>query len=191
MPTSLLLLGLLLGSGLIERVLAVVDGKPLLLSDTRAIARVRGVSEEAALELLVDEVLMYGQASRTPQAAVRPEEEEQARSALLERRPELGTDIPAKDLARLLRRQLAILKYVDFRFRPQVRPDEADLRRAYDEEYGGRPQAPPLETVVEQLRATVARRQLDEKVEAWVKELRGEAEVRLVRPATSKGAAGR
>ena len=49
--------------------------------------RVRGVSDEEALELLVDESLMYEQASRTPQAAVAPAEEQAALADLLQKRP--------------------------------------------------------------------------------------------------------
>lgn len=165
---------------LVERVLAVVDGRPLLLSDTRAVARVRGVSEEAALELLVDESLMYEQASRTPQAAIALAEEHAALAELLQKRPDLATEVTAAGLSRLLRRQLAILKYVDFRFGPQVRPTDEELQRAYAAEYDAQPEAPPLEAVAEALRARLARQKADERVEAWIRELRAEAEVRYV-----------
>jgi hypothetical protein len=158
----------------------VVDGRPLLLSDTRAVARVRGVSEEAALELLVDESLMYEQASRTPQAGVPLAEEQAAGAELLQKRPALASEVTAASLSRLLRRQLAILKYVDFRFGPQVRPTDEELQRAYAEEYEARPEAPAFETVVEALRERFARQKLDLKVEAWIKELRAEADVRHV-----------
>ncbi|HEY6547407.1 MAG TPA: hypothetical protein VI589_05860 [Vicinamibacteria bacterium] len=169
-------------AGIVERVLAVVDGRPLLLSDVRALQRARGVSEEAALELLVDESLMYDQASRTPQAAVTPEEEQGARAELALQSPGLAAQVAEAALARLLRRQLAILKYVDFRFRPQVRPSDEDLLRAYAELYQGREGAPAFETVSEALRERVTREQLGERVEAWVRELRADAEVRHVGP---------
>jgi len=170
----------------VERVLAVVDGRALLLSDARALARVRGVSEAAALELLIDESLMYEQASRTPQAAIAPAEEQAALADLLEKGPDLATEVTAASLSRLLRRQLAILKYVDFRFGPQVRPTDEELQRAYAEEYGSRPEAPALETVTEALRARLARLKADERVEAWIKELRADAEVRHVGPAAAR-----
>jgi hypothetical protein len=166
----------------VERVLAVVDGRPLLLSDTRALARARGVSEDAALELLVDESLMYDQASRTPQATVTPEEEKAAGAELLEKSPGLAAQVSEAALARLLRRQLAILKYVDFRFRPQVRPSDEDLQRAYAEAYPAREDAPAFEVVSEALRERLTREKLGERVEAWVGELRAAAEVRHVQP---------
>jgi hypothetical protein len=165
---------------LVERVLAVVDGRPLLLSDARVLAEVRGTSSEHALELLVDESLMYEQASRTPQAAIAPGEEQAALADLLQKRPSLANESTAAALRRLLRRQLAILKYVDFRFGPQVRPTDEELQRAYAQEYGARPEAPALETVAEALRARLTREKADARLEAWIKELRADAEVRYV-----------
>ena len=182
MPTNLLLALLLLSPDLVERVLAVVGGRPVLFSETRTLQEVRGVTPAAALELMVDETLMYDQASRTPQAAVGAEEVESAREALYEKRPELRTRVTRADLARLLRRQMSILKYVDFRFRPQARPTDEEVQQAYAKEYGSRPDAPALETVGEALRVRLVRRQLDLSVEAWIKELRAAAEIRLVSP---------
>src|SRR5262245_47332140 len=144
MPTDLLLALLLCGPTLVERVLAVAGGRPVLLSETKAVAEVRGVTQEAALELLLDETLMYDQTLRTPQAAVSPAEVEAAREDLYAKRPELRTRVARGDLTRLLRRQIAILRYVDFRFRPQVRPTDAELQEAYAAEYAGRPDAPPF-----------------------------------------------
>jgi hypothetical protein len=171
-------------TGLVERVLAVVDGRPLLLSDVRVLARTRGVDETAALELLVDETLMYEQASRTPQAAVSVAEEALARAELAEQSPALVASVHEAALGRLLRRQLAILKYVDFRFRPQVRPSDEEVRQAYDAAYGGREEAPTLETVADALRQKLTREKLGERVEAWARELRRDADVRYVAPAT-------
>ena len=182
MPTNLLVALLLLSPAVLERVLAVVGGGPVLLSETRALQEVRGVAPAAALELMVDETLMYDQASRTPQAAVSPAEVESARDALYEKRPELRTRVARADLARLLKRQLSILKYVDFRFRPQARPTDEEVQRSYDEEYGSRLEAPAFDTVADALRDRLVRRQLDLKVEAWIKELRAATEIRLVSP---------
>jgi len=181
MPTSLVLLAtLLVAPPVVERVLAVVNGRALLLSEARTLEAVRGVSEEEAVELLVDEILMHDQASRTPQAQVTPEEEEKAKADLFEKRPDLVSRVAGPELSRLLRRQLGILKYVEFRFRPQVRPSEEDLQAAYAEQYGERPEAPSFDTVVEALRERLVRKQLDQKVEEWVAELRKEADIRKV-----------
>ena len=164
----------------IERVVAVVDERPLLLSDLRALMAVRGLAEGEALEAAIDERLMHLEASRLPQADVSPEEEDRALSLLLETRPRLRVDAPEPDLRRLLRRQLAILKYVEFRFRPQLRIGDDEVRKAWEEEQAGRPAGPALEDEQEVIRARLERRALDERIEAWVRELRSRADVRYV-----------
>jgi hypothetical protein len=165
---------------LLERVVAVVDERPLLLSDVRALAAVRGLSGELAVEAAIDERLMHVEAARLAEAEVRSEEEDRALAALLDARPELRTALPEPELRRLLRRQATILKYVEFRFRPQVRVSDEDVRRAWEAEEAGRPGGVPLEDAQETLREMLERRALDERIEAWVKELRARADVRRV-----------
>lgn len=166
----------------IERIVAVVDGRPLLLSDLRAMERVRGLTEPAALEALIDERLMYLEASRLPQAEVLPEEEQRATAELVERRPELRDAVPAPDLRRLVSQQAAILKYVEFRFRPQLRVSDQEVRSAFEADPSA---GDSWEAAKELVRARLERQALDERVEAWVRELRGRAELRYVeRPAS-------
>jgi hypothetical protein len=167
----------------LERVVAVVDERPLLLSDVRALGAVRGLDEARALEAAIDERLMYAEASRLTQAEVRPGDEDAALAALVAREPGLPAGVPEPDLRRLLRRQLTILKYVEFRFRPQLRITDEQVRKAWEAEEVGRPSGVPLEDAQEALRARLERRALDERVEAWVAELRKRADVRRVAPA--------
>ena len=162
----------------IERVVAVVDERPLLLSDVRALQAVRGLAEPKALEAAIDERLMQLEASRLPQADVSPEEEDRALALLLETRPALRAAVPEADLRRLLRRQLGVLKYVEFRFRPQVRVSDEEVRKAWEEEQAGRPAGPALEDEQEAIRARLERQAIDERIEAWVASLRARAAVR-------------
>ena len=164
----------------IERVVAVVDERPLLLSDLRALQAVRGLAEPEALEAAIDERLMHLEASRLPQADVSQEEEDRALALLLETRPALRAAVPEADLRRLLRRQLGVLKYVEFRFRPQVRVSDEEVRKAWEEEQAGRPAGPALEDEQEAIRARLERQAIDERIEAWVKGLRARADVRYV-----------
>jgi len=165
---------------ILERILAVVDERPLLLSDVRALSAVRGLAEGKALEAAIDERLMHVEAARLPQADVPAEEEERALALLLETHPALRDEVPEPDLRRLLLRQLAILKYVEFRFRPQVRVSDEEVRKAWEEEQAGRPAGPALEDEQEAIRERLERQALDERIEAWVKELRARADVRYV-----------
>jgi len=166
----------------VERVVAVVDERPLLLSDVRTLGAVRGLGEEAAREAAIDERLMHAEAARLPQAEVTPEEEEQAVLRLLAGRPALRDTVPEPELRRLMRRQIGIFKYVEFRFRPQLRVGDDEVRKAWEEEQAGRPAGPAFEDEQEKLRARLERRALDERIEAWVKELRSRSDVRYVAP---------
>ena len=161
----------------IERIVAVVDGRPLLLSDVQAMERVRGLAAEAALEALIDERLMFLEASRLPQAEVLAAEEQRATQELLERRPELGELVSAADLRRIVGRQIAILKYIEFRFRPQLRVSEQEVRAAFEADPSA---GASWEAARERVRERLERRALDERVENWVRELRARADVRYV-----------
>jgi len=142
----------------VEHVVAVVDTRPVLLSELRLARQVASQEdEEAALEALIDEHLMFAEAIRLPQAALTDVEEAAAEASLSARLPGALADPDA--LRRMARRQATILKYVDFRFRPQVRVSAED----------------PVEK--ERLEAA----ELDARIEAWVKDLRGSAEVRYNR----------
>lgn len=165
------------GATTIERIVAVVDGRPLLLSDVRTVERVRSLAEAAALEALIDERLMFREAARLPQADVLAEEEERAMQELLERRPDLAGSVSAADLRRLVARQMAILKYVAFRFRPQLRVSDQDVRAAFEADPSA---GDSWEEAKHRVRERLERRALDERVEAWVRELRARADVRYV-----------
>ena len=165
----------------VERIPAVVDGRPVLLSDVRLMAEVRGLPAEKALEVVIDERLMYGEAARVPQSAVAAADEDRAMARLFEERPELRERVVEADLRRLVRRQLAILKYVEFRFRPQVRVTTEDLEKAYAAEHGGKDDAPPFTAVAPALEERLTRKALDERLETWVRELRAGAEIRYNR----------
>jgi len=139
---------------IVERVLAVVDDRPVLLSEVRLAQQVRGEDAAPALEALIDEHLMFAEALRLPQAALTDAEEARALASLKGRVPGAAADPDA--LRRMARRQATILKYVDFRFRPQVRITAED----------------PEE------KALLEAAELDARIEAWVKDLRAAAQVR-------------
>jgi hypothetical protein len=162
-------------SAVVERILAVVDGRPVLLSEVALFEKVRGEGERQALEGLIDEQLMYREASRLPQAALTAEEEARALESL-QARVAAATSDEREQLRRLARRQAAILKYIDFRFRPQVRLSEEAVRAAYEAEAEG--DGASFEDAAPALRERLAQEDLSRRIEAWVKELRQSAEIR-------------
>jgi hypothetical protein len=144
----------------VEAILAVVQERPILLSEVRVVQEIRGLGREPALEALIDERLMFEQAARLPQSAMSDVEIDRGVAGLLASKPALAGRVAESDLRRLVRRQGTILKFVEFRFRPQVRV----------------PDGLPAEE-----RDAEVRRALDERIEAWVKELRAGAEIRYPR----------
>jgi hypothetical protein len=171
----LLLLAVPGRAGVVERILAVVDGRPVLLSEVALFEKVRGDTERQALDGLIDEQLMYREAARLPQAALTEEEEQRAFESLRARVPAVSAD-EEEQLRRLARRQAAILKYVGFRFRPQVRVSDEAVRGAY--EAGGTGDAASLAEAAPAIRARLVEEDLSRRIEAWVKELRQSAEIR-------------
>lgn len=166
LPAVLALLAAVTAPRIVDRILAVVDARPILLSEVRLAQQATGEADErAALEALIDEHLMFADASRLPQAALTEAEETAAAASLSARLGHDGGDPDA--VRRMARRQATILKYVDFRFRPQVRTTAED----------------PQEKV------RLEAEDLDARIEAWVKDLRAAAAVRY--NAISTGPASR
>jgi hypothetical protein len=168
----------------VERILAVVDGRPLLLSEVTVLERLRGLERKAAVDALIDERLMFREAARLPEAVVSAEEEERAYRDLAARLPAAAA-ASEENLRRLARRQTAILKYIDYRFRPQVRVEDAAVRSAWEQERAARPDTPPFEEAAARVRARLEAAELDQRIEQWVKELRAGAEIRYNGPPAS------
>jgi hypothetical protein len=128
---------------------------------------------------------MYREAARLPQAAVSAEEEERALESL---RASVHPDTAdeSHQLRLVARRQVAILKYVEFRFRPQVRVSEEAVRAAYEAAPGGQ----GFDEAAPGLRARLAEEDLTRRIEEWVRELRQEVEIRYNVPSERAAAAG-
>ena len=153
---------------LVERVLAVVDGRVLCLSDVRAVEHVDGVARDVALARLVDETLLFHEASRLPQSAVSGDDPEGAEAVR-------AGDDPA--VRRALYRRAVIRKYVAFRFRPQVRVDEEAVRKLYAEDVvRGNP--PAFEDAAPAIRERLAAQEVERRVADWVRDLRLAAVIR-------------
>jgi hypothetical protein len=162
----------------IERIVAAVDGRPLLASDLDVMARLRDFDTGAPLEALIDEELMFREAGRLPQATPTAEELERALASLKARAGALADSLPAAGLQRVARREATIVKYAGFRFAPQVRVEDEEVRLAYETEGGKREDAAHFGERAAALRARLMDQKLGERIEAWVKELRAAARIR-------------
>ena len=165
-------------AAVVERIVAVVDGRPLLLSDVLVLQTVRGVDQPAAVEALIDERLMFVEASRLPQSAVSAGEDEVAVANMMGVAGDRARGLSMEDIHTLAHREAVILKYVRFRFLPQIRVEDAAVRKAYESDPGKDAGTASFEDAAAGLRQRLVERELDLRIESWVKELRGSAQVR-------------
>lgn len=185
-----------------DRILAVVDDDPILLSDVRraiALGLVEPGEGESDRELqrrtlegLVEqklrfhEVTRYGFEQAPVEAIDRQMEDLEARwggeEALDRRLTEAGMDRTA--LRRLLARQLEVMLYVEELLGARVFVGLEEIRRYYDNELvpeleaRGREPA-PLDEIREQIREVLRQRELNRELAEWTEDLRREADVVL------------
>ncbi len=187
---------------LVDRVLAVVDDDPILVSDLEQViglelARQRdGESEEAfrrrVLDDLVAERLRFHEMDRFGLGQVPVEEVERhfeevrsrfaGKAEFQARLARLGLD--ENGLRQVVARQLMVLAYVEERLGPRIFVSLDDIRAYYDGELApalrrrGEP-PPPIEEVREEIRAVLKERRLNEEIAKWTEELRAEADVEI------------
>ena len=162
----------------VERTVAFVNRRPILLSDVEMTRALLGLEEAEAQERTIDEVLMSDEASRLVSDSV---SEEEIATAIGTLREKAGARFTPAALRRKALAQLAISKYIDLRLRPLVRIEDGDVRKVFNEKVAADPLAPAFALVAPEIRQLLERQSLDQKIEEWVASLRRRDEVR--RPA--------
>jgi hypothetical protein len=155
----------------LERVLVVVDERPVFLSDVRTVEWMDHLERKDALERVIDETLLFREAIRLPQVTNTAD----GASSPANAEPGPGG---AASRARTLARRAAIRRYAAFRFRPQIRLDEEAIREAYRERWGSAANPPDLNAVAPDLREELMAQAIDRRVAAWAKDLRAVAHIR-------------
>jgi hypothetical protein len=185
MPSRLILAALLVGlpaspppeSDIVERVLAVVDRRPVLLTEVHVVGALKKISDDLALDVLIDEMLMYAEARRYPQAQPTAAEEAAALESL---RSTPGSGLAPQDLLRIAHREATILKYVALRFRPLIHVSDSALRTTYDTASAGSPAGTSFDEAAPRLREQLVERELSTRIEDWARQLRAAADIRYV-----------
>jgi len=189
-------------SPVIDRIMAVVQGEIVTLSDVNAaiglgIVRAAAGADPvaAALELLIERRLQLIEVDRYAPPEPDPREVE-ARVAAL--RARLGPDLPRRlaaygltetQLRQIARDDLRLATYLEQRFASVTDPTEEEVRRYYREHAqefvrDGVPQ--PLSEVEEEVRRRIEAARRAALIEEWSRSLRLRADV-LVIPAASGG----
>jgi hypothetical protein len=169
------------GGEVVERTVAFVNKKPVLLSDVVLTRALLQVDENQAIERTIDEVLMYDEASRL--VSDQPTEEAVA-NAVKTLGEKAGAAFNQAALRRKAVTQLTISQYIELRLRPLVRIDDDEVRRKFNERAASDPLAPAFSLVAQSIREALERRALDDKIEEWVASLRRREAVRRVAPRT-------
>lgn len=177
----------------IDRVLAVVNGEPITLSEVlEAMALAPGAQPpptlEETLERLIDARLMEHEARRYLQEPPSEEESEATLRALMGRfaspddyRATLRRLGIAEDyLRKRIRRELAVDRYVDRRFRPLVQVAQREVEEYYrtvllPDLDAGSPAT--LQDVEGLIRNILEERDLNRRISAWVDELKSSASI--------------
>jgi hypothetical protein len=92
--------------------------------------------------------------------------------------------VTQKEVFAYLALQSRILDFIDFRVLPGMQIDSAEIQSYYDKEFVPASQkrgqaAPPLDQVRDKMAALLKDRQVNERLDAWLKELRTQAEIRI------------
>jgi hypothetical protein len=185
-----------------DRILAVVDEDPILVSDLDRVIGLglaKPLAEEEdttfrrrVLDDLIDQRLRFREVERFG-FEVLPLDlmEEQARAiagrfaspeAFRDKLRELG--LTREGLHQLLARQLLVLTYVEERLGPRIFVSLEDIQRYYRETLGPRLRregatVPPLEEVREQIRVVLKEQRLNDEIERWTTDLHSAANIQM------------
>ncbi len=187
----------------IDRIVATVNNDVVLASDLDQAARFEALVNGGApdpdaqeLQRLIDQVLLLQQMRRIGYAPATDEDLRTAVADLRAKNSSLKTDagwqaalaalgLGEQDVKDRLATQIAITRFVDQRFRPGIRVDSSEIRRYYEETLV--PQlraqavaAPPLAAVASKIEQVLVEKDIDERLDGWLKSWRSERQIHIV-----------
>jgi hypothetical protein len=172
---------------IIDRVIGVVDGRIITLSDLRQERAIRAAlggttpeGDRALLDDLIERSLMVGQLEEFPGVQV-AEEEIVARLGKVANRQGLTEAV----LREAIRLRLLIAGYLDLRFRQFIRISDEEVRKYYDEVFAPEVRArgaspPPFEQVAEGIRKNVTEEKLNRELDNWLEAVRRRSDVEIL-----------
>ncbi len=172
----------------IDRLMALVDGKIITLSDVkqeRALRQFFGEEspqEDAAiLDEVIEDFLIRNQVDQFPGIQVTTEEVESYRLQLGD-----AGDLAGEVVDVTIRQRMKLARYVDLRFRQFIQASETEIEQYYSDVFLPRAQTsglrriPPLEEVRETIRTNVIEEEVDREIRVWVESLVRRSEIEVV-----------
>jgi hypothetical protein len=195
------------GMETIDRVVAVVNGHVLLLSEWDSAARMEvlldhrlldslsDASRRATLDRMIDQEVMRSEMENSSAPQCTPAEIAAKVREIREQYPEAKEDaawqamlqrygVTSEELEAAVTLQLNGLRLLDFRLRSSAQPDLSQIERYYRDTYQPamrekHAQAAPLADVTPQIREILTQQKLNDLTTTWLQELRDRADVRL------------
>jgi hypothetical protein len=195
---------------IIDAIVATVDNDPILYSEwddtvhieaflnARSLAEVGPAERRATLDRMIDQVLVLQQMRRSNFPPVTGAELRARVSEIRKEHPWGKTDdtwnsalknygITAADLDDYVQRQMSELRFIDQRFRPDLRIEPKEVESYYREEYLPKLQragAPPkpLTEVQDQIEQILAAQHVNQMMNTWIESLRGQARIDVRAP---------
>jgi hypothetical protein len=187
----------------VDRIVARIEDDIITLSEVRELGRYqqlvegRAGSDDRLLAELIDQWIVNSEA--TAARFPRPIEAEVNREldglekqfaspeAYRARLRELGLSAAVR---RIVERQLYLVRYLDYKFRPAAQVDAEAIEKYYREQLTPQLTAagqtvPPLDSVEDEIRELLTERQIGERTSRWLDETRSRLKIEL--PAQAKG----
>lgn len=191
----------------IDRIVATVNGQPILQSewdeairfeaflDSRPLEKVDATAARATLDRLIDQELLRQQLRAMGMAPVGPDEVarrlEEVRKQIAEGAGEAAWraalrryGLTEDEVKGRLTAQLELLRLIELRLRPSVRVDADSVEAYYRDKFlpqlrqQGGPD-PPLVEVSPQIEELLAQQRLDDLLIAWLVDLRKQSDIHL------------
>jgi hypothetical protein len=166
---------------IIDRIVAVVDGHIITLSDLRQEREIRerlgeqSIADNVALARdMIDNYLIERQSADFPGVDVTSDEID---AELQNSRAREGRASQAVRDA--VGQRIRMRKYFDLRFRQFIRPSDQDVRKYYDESFvpaakdKGLNPIPPFNDVADAVKNNVVQEQLNHEIDVWLEAIRG------------------
>jgi hypothetical protein len=172
----------------LDKIVAVVDGRIITLSDVRQETTVRtvlgekAIDDDAVMQQLIEAYLIESQLEGFPGINVNDDEITEAVAKLQKKE---GVNVRALHDAVLRRMRTA--RYLDVRFRQFLRASDEEIRKYYDEIFvpaartRGTNPMPSLEQVKDAIRQNVLEEQLDHEVSIWLEAVRRRSNIEILK----------
>jgi len=185
-------------SRVVDRIVAHVEGDIILQSQVRELGALqqlidgRAESDDKLLEELIEQWVVETEAtaSHFPQPAQSEVDRELKRlegnfgspEKYAARLNELGLSSP--EVSRLLSRQIYVERYVDYKFRPSVQIDPADVDAYYKNELAPEmakknQSAPPRNSVEDQIREVLTQRRISDLTAKWLDDTKSRLKIEI------------